>query len=133
MIDLIDRKYLSKGSSLRTVDFCRIAQYFALDVITELGFGKALGYLPNDTDVYEYIKTTEEALPFILVTNTLPGLLRFMRVTGILGAVSPKLTDKNGLGRFMRSVARHASLEERLIVRRFTFCIGIAKMMLLVG
>ena len=36
MINLIQRKYISTPDNLRVLDFCNLASYFALDVISDM-------------------------------------------------------------------------------------------------
>ncbi|KAL0777984.1 hypothetical protein CaCOL14_005637 [Colletotrichum acutatum] len=47
-------------------DFGRKAQFFTLDVISDLAFGEPFGFAASDSDMYEYIKTTEENLPVFM-------------------------------------------------------------------
>ena len=72
LIDLIHTKYTSTSSEFKPFDFGRKAQYFTLDVISDIAFGEAFGDIATDSDVHEYIKTTEETLPAIILTTILP-------------------------------------------------------------
>ncbi|KAK1543408.1 hypothetical protein CPAR01_04041 [Colletotrichum paranaense] len=47
-------------------DFGRKAHFFTLDVISDLAFGEPFGFVASDSDMYEYIKTTEENLPVFM-------------------------------------------------------------------
>ncbi len=71
VVSLID-KYATTGSDYKLFDFGRKPQYFTLDVITNLAYGKAFGHLAADSDVYEYIKTVEETLPAAMMVTALP-------------------------------------------------------------
>ncbi|RBR15426.1 hypothetical protein FVER53590_09331 [Fusarium verticillioides] len=42
----------------KPVDFGRRAQFFTLDVISDLAFGEPFGFLETDSDVYKYIQIT---------------------------------------------------------------------------
>jgi cytochrome P450 len=85
----------------KPVDFARIAQYFALDVISDIAFGQPFGFLESDSDVYDYIKTQEALLPIFEWFSTLPSLERLTRVGWVSKLIMPKPTDKKGLGRLM--------------------------------
>jgi cytochrome P450 len=85
----------------RPVDFARIAQYFALDVICDIAFGQPFGFLETDSDIHDYIKTQEALLPIFELFSTLPSLERLTRIRWISRLVMPKPTDKKGLGRLM--------------------------------
>ncbi|KAK0736747.1 cytochrome P450 [Apiosordaria backusii] len=78
LIDLIRRKYVSRGDELRSIDFAQLSRYFTMDVISGLVFGKAWGH-----------RTRVE----ILISKY-----------GLLGLVGPKPTDKSGLGVIMKYV-----------------------------
>jgi hypothetical protein len=50
--NLIRRKYLSgPGGKSRPMEFSYVAQYFTLDVLTKVAFGKEFGHLEADADV----------------------------------------------------------------------------------
>ena len=75
LVSLLERKYLSTDTDFRPVDLARKVQYFTLDVISALAFGKELGYLAADEDLHGYIKTTESTLPIMLAMALVPWLL----------------------------------------------------------
>lgn len=83
------------------MDFARIAQYFALDVISDIAFGQPFGFLESDSDVHDYIKTQEALLPIFEWLSTFPSLERLTRIGWVSKLVMPKPTDKKGLGRLM--------------------------------
>ncbi|KDN67099.1 putative cytochrome P450 [Colletotrichum sublineola] len=65
LVDLLDR-YVSED---KPFDFGAKAQYFTLDVISDLAFGEPFGDLTTDSDVHEYIRTMEENMPTIILTK----------------------------------------------------------------
>lgn len=75
LVSLLETKYLSTDTDFRPVDLARKVQYFTLDVISALAFGKELGYLAGDDDLHGYIKTTESTLPIMLATALVPWFL----------------------------------------------------------
>jgi hypothetical protein len=46
-VSLLERKYLSTATEFRPVEFAHKCQYFALDVIGDISFGGAFGFLEN--------------------------------------------------------------------------------------
>lgn len=98
--DLIERKYVSTRTAYRPFDLARKAQYFALDVTTELSFGAPFGDLPSDSDVYGYIATTEQTLRYIILTTELPWLVRLLQ-SPLVKRFLPSDRDLLGIGRAM--------------------------------
>lgn len=100
-ISLIHRRYLSKGATLRPMDFGQKAQYFTLDVITKIAYGKEFGFVANDEDVHEYIKTTEETVPFLAFLTMVPWANSFFNKSWVRELVGPSPKDKHGVGKLM--------------------------------
>lgn len=100
---LIESKYISSGSDFRPVDFALKAQFFTLDVLSEIAFGEAFGYLTEDEDLYDYIKTTEEALPILFIANTLPLTKKILH-SPMMKRFMPNDQDPMGFGRIRGSV-----------------------------
>lgn len=82
------------------MDFGRKAQFFTLDVISSIAFGKAFGYLAADADLYEYISTIETILPVILMTTIFPWINKMMRLD-FVDRFLPSHRDSVGFGRIM--------------------------------
>ncbi|OHE90227.1 cytochrome P450, partial [Colletotrichum orchidophilum] len=82
-------------------DFGLRAQYFTLDVISDLAFGKPFGDLASDSDVYDYIHTTEQSMPNIVVAAVLPSLLHVLSLP-LLRRLLPSENDATGFGRLIR-------------------------------
>jgi hypothetical protein len=100
-IELIETKYLSTNVEYRPMDFAQKAQYFTLDVISDLAFGQALGYLEQDADVHDYIKITESSVPGMLVMANFPTLVDLLH-SRFLRWLMPNETDNLGFGPFIR-------------------------------
>ncbi|KAI9869784.1 MAG: hypothetical protein M1830_005090, partial [Pleopsidium flavum] len=101
LVKLIERKYLSSGSVLHALDFAKLAQYFTLDVITDIAFGKAFGFLSRDEDLYGYIEMSEALIPAMNVTSVLPTLARILNSRWVKAMIAPSVKDKKGMGRLM--------------------------------
>jgi hypothetical protein len=61
LVELISSKYLSDEYHSVEVDLGQKIQFFALDVISTIGFGEPFGDIKADTDLHDYIKSAGEA------------------------------------------------------------------------
>ncbi len=100
LVSLISSKYMSTNKEYRPFDFALRAQFFTLDVISDLAFGHPFGYIDADDDVFDYIKTTASAIPVIIMLGNLPWLARAIQSRFLRGLL-PKATDKVGFGAFI--------------------------------
>lgn len=82
------------------MDLAQKGQFFTLDVISDLAFGKAFGFLDKDEDVFEYIKITEQYIPAMLIMANIPWLARLTH-TRMFRSLLPNEADKLGLGAFI--------------------------------
>ncbi|KAF2642225.1 cytochrome P450 [Massarina eburnea CBS 473.64] len=100
-VNLIRTKYISKGESLKPMDIALQAQYFTLDVITSLAYGRAFGYLARDEDIYDYIKLADQ---FISTAAPIVGVApvhTFLYRSGLIFKIAPSPADPTGFGRLM--------------------------------
>lgn len=100
LIRLIENKYLSTASEFRPMDLAQKGQYFTLDVISDLAFGRPFGYLEQDDDVFDYIKITSSFIPVMLILANVPSLAKLLQSPLMRGAM-PKESDKLGFGAFI--------------------------------
>lgn len=100
LIKLIDSKYVSTPTDYRPIDFGRKAQYFTLDVISSLAFGKAFGDLERDEDVHKYIEMLEEAGPSIILLTVLPSVRKMLQFP-LMKRLLPNSKDQVGFGKVM--------------------------------
>jgi hypothetical protein len=98
LVDLIEKKYVSTNFEFKPFDFGRKVQYFTVDTISSMAFGKAFGDLATDSDVHQYIKTIEESLRMICIVTAIPWLSRLFQ-TRIMKKFLPSETDKIGFGK----------------------------------
>ncbi|KAF4976804.1 hypothetical protein FZEAL_6585 [Fusarium zealandicum] len=105
LVDLL-HKYAREH---KPVDLGRRAQFFTLDVISDLAFGAPFGFLETDSDVYEYIQTTEETLPMVMVTTVIPWLVKVLS-SPIFKKLLPSEKDPLGFGRVM-GIAKEITAE----------------------
>jgi hypothetical protein len=93
----MDSKYLTQ----RGMEFSRLAQFFTLDVITEVAFGEAFGFLDRDEDINGYCSVAEQALPIFEWLGVFQSLNKMIRLPGIRNMVMPSAKDKTGVGMMM--------------------------------
>ncbi|TVY71193.1 Cytochrome P450 monooxygenase mpaDE, partial [Lachnellula suecica] len=99
--DLISAKYLCTSSVLRPLDLAQIVQYFTMDAITHLAFGKEFGFLAEDGDVYEYVATIKSMLPFMNVLSVFPRLHAILRSQLVKKLFLPSDKDSMGVGKII--------------------------------
>lgn len=100
LIHLIQTKYLSTADNYRPMDFGEKASYFTLDVISELAFGQAFGYIENDDDVFDYLKITKTYIPIMMIVANVPSLATMLQSRYLRGLL-PSESDKLGFGAFI--------------------------------
>ncbi|GAB1315638.1 hypothetical protein MFIFM68171_05848 [Madurella fahalii] len=110
LVSLLETKYLSTKTDFKPVDLARKVQYFTLDVISALAFGKELGYLAADKDLHSYIQTTESTLPIMLATALVPWFLYTIQSPRLKWLI-PNVRNMVGIGTVM-GVA-HDTVAER--------------------
>jgi cytochrome P450 len=102
LVDLIAKYAAPAASTLPStpVDMAQKIPFFTLDVISHVGLGTPFGNLRANTDVNNYLKSSEEGLK---IGNTAFALgLAGLRELPIIGpAISPSEKDVSGYGRMM--------------------------------
>ncbi|KAK5131531.1 hypothetical protein LTR08_000858 [Meristemomyces frigidus] len=107
MRGLLTREYASKG---KAVDMIRLSEFFTLDVLSEIAFGQAFGYLDANEDLYDYITTGDAFIPIFELTNNHTWLRKIIWSPWVAALLAPKETDKVGQGRII-SIAHQAVAE----------------------
>ncbi|OHF00645.1 cytochrome P450 [Colletotrichum orchidophilum] len=64
-VSLVESRYMSTSNEFRPMEFSHKSQYFALDVISELSFGEALGFLANNEYLFGYVATNNLVFPYL--------------------------------------------------------------------
>jgi hypothetical protein len=100
LIELIDSKYISTDAEYKPVDFGRKAQYFTLDVITTVAYGFPFGFLETDSDVYQYIETSEKVVPAAMVVTVFPWLNHIL-TSSFMERLLPSAADPVGFGKII--------------------------------
>jgi hypothetical protein len=78
-----------------------VAQFFTVDVLSKIAFGKAFGCLPSGTDMYEYIKTSHEFIPILELKLNHPWINAITSTAFFRMLVAPRIEDKTGMGKVM--------------------------------
>lgn len=105
LLDLV-RRYATEK---KPFDLGHKAQYFTLDVISDLAFGEPFGDLETDSDVHGYIGAMEESMPTIIVTTVMPWVIRLLQLP-IFKGMLPSDKDRVGVGRAM-AIAKKVTAE----------------------
>ena len=96
----------------KVVEFGMWAQALGYDIISELVFGKPIGFVAQERDVDSLLSAFTSAFPFFGIVVRLPWVVAHILDNPVLGPlVEPKPTDKTGLGRIncVRAPPRRAA------------------------
>ncbi|KPM39018.1 hypothetical protein AK830_g7543 [Neonectria ditissima] len=104
-VNLIRSKYISTPERVVPMDLAQKVQYFTLDVISGVGFGKTFGMVRSDSDVDEYLKSAEEGLA---IGNTALAMgFSWISQAPVIGRfIAPSPKDNNGFGKMMATCFR---------------------------
>ena len=94
----------------KPVDFARIAQFFTLDVLSQLAFGDKFGYMEADKDLYDYNKTAAQFMPILEWVLILPSFNWLLSSAPMQALAAPKGTDSIGQGKII-GIAQNAVAE----------------------
>ncbi len=95
LVNLVDRKYIyTTGESGRQMDFARKAQSFTVDIISGLAFDQLFENLTFDEDKYEYMKSTEEAMPVTILITELIKVRSFLEKSSLIKMLVLSARDK---------------------------------------
>ncbi|CCC10154.1 hypothetical protein SMACR_12595 [Sordaria macrospora] len=111
-IKLIEDKYLSTAAEFRPMDLASRAQYFTVDVISALAFGKTFGCLEKDADLKLYVESIEGSIPRAPFFSMFPEVTKWLYRRPLRWVFFPE--DKPvGLGPII-------GVAKRIIEERFT-------------
>lgn len=105
-IDSLEKRALSPLGKTRSFDIARRIQFFTIDTITHVCFGRPMGFVESDTDKHDFIATIESQLPIVQHFSVFLALNTVLRwaagIAGLRKAVVPSSADKSGIGVVMR-------------------------------
>jgi hypothetical protein len=93
-------KYLSTETDFKLIDFAQKAQFFILDIISDIASEGNLVILQKDKDMFSYIKTTEDTIPVMILIGALPWLAQILH-SRLFKSLLPTDKDVYGLGKVM--------------------------------
>ncbi|KAK1757122.1 pisatin demethylase [Echria macrotheca] len=97
LANLIATKYMPANKAF---DFGRKAQYFTLDALSDIAFGRIFGFLASDSDMYAYLETMEQQLTAIAVSIVYPWIVSVV-ASPLFARLLPSHHDALGFGRIM--------------------------------
>lgn len=74
-----------------------------MDVISDIAFGEPLGFLTNDSDMYDYCKTFDTQMPMAMLVTVYPWISQVLQWPIIKNAL-PSDKDVLGFGKIMALV-----------------------------
>jgi cytochrome P450 len=110
-VDLLRHKYAA-ADKLAPADMASLAQYFTVDVLSKVAYGKEFGNLREDRDVYDYVESTMQLLTLLVLCAELPIFRRIFMNKTVLGMIGPSMKDETGMGKIL-------SVAEDIVDKRF--------------
>jgi hypothetical protein len=98
---LIETHYLSTNGAYLVMDFAQVAQYFALDALTDVTFSKPLGYLRTNADLHDYIKTVRAYILVLEMQTNIPFVNTILNNPMPRKLMAPTTTDRLGFGKMV--------------------------------
>jgi hypothetical protein len=72
LVALIRSKYISTKEKIRPLEFVKLSQYFTVDTMTQICFGKLFGCLDSDSDQHETLSMVEKIVVWGEITANVP-------------------------------------------------------------
>ncbi|KAF3052379.1 hypothetical protein E8E11_011205 [Didymella keratinophila] len=104
---------LRNTMSAGVVDLAQKLRYFTLNVISNLAFGKPLGYLQHDPDPYNYVEAMDASMPVLAFLGNIPWLAILFH-SPFLRRFLPSEKDKGGFGAVIGSLLEQVLLQLNL-------------------
>jgi len=101
LVKLIERSYISTPTEYRPIEFAHKMQYFAIDVISGIGYSAPVGFIANDKDMYRYVEINDGFFPIFALLGNMPWLGLMMQ-RWPFNAALPKDSDAQGFGRLIK-------------------------------
>lgn len=104
-IRVIDQNWASLPGETKSFDIGRSIQFLTTDIISHLCFGKPLGFVKNQKDMHDFLKTLESRLPiveqFSVITEFNTLLVKLSNVGWIKRRMIPSAADCSGVGKIL--------------------------------
>ncbi len=83
------------------MDWAHVAQYFTMDVLTDVAFSQPFGYLKSNKDLHDYIKTVRAYMPVLEMQTNIPLVNTILGNRIFRKALAPTAKDRLGMGKMM--------------------------------
>jgi hypothetical protein len=100
-VNLIEREYLTTEERCPVMDWAVMAQYFTMDVLTDVAFSRPFGYLKDNADLFGYIKTVQQYMPVLEMQANIPLVNTVMNNKLLKTLLAPTASDTFGMGKMM--------------------------------
>nr|POE74395.1 cytochrome p450 monooxygenase [Quercus suber] len=89
-------RYVEKYATVahKRMDMVHMAHYFTLDVLSQIAFGDAFGFLEADADLYDYTKTGAQFYPILELVINHQAIYSIISLPWVLGFLAPKDSDQ---------------------------------------
>lgn len=84
------------------IDFSTVVNYFTVDVITRIAFGREFGCLESNSDVHGLLAAMSAAMKAYTIPISIPWLRDLTTGSTFMKYFGPKMTDQSGIGTMMR-------------------------------
>lgn len=101
LVRLIESRYLSIDGSYKVMDWAQVAQYFTMDVLSDVAFSKPFGYLKYNEDLHDYIKTVRAYIPVLELQTNIPLVNTILSSNIVRKLMAPTAKDRIGMGKIM--------------------------------
>lgn len=100
--DLLRSTYLSTENETRPMDWGNVAEYFTLDTLSKVSYGKSFGCIQANRDVHDFVESSKAGMKFMSLCAEVPILRAILTSKFVLALIGPKTTDTKGIGPLMR-------------------------------
>ena len=83
------------------MDWAHVAQYFTMDVLTDIAFSRPLGYLKQSADLHGCIKTVRAYMPVLELQTNIPVINTILGNPVLRKLMAPTAKDRFGMGKMM--------------------------------
>ena len=83
------------------MDWAHVAQFFTMDVLTDIAFSRPLGYLKENADLHGYIKTVRAYMPVLELQTNIPIINTILGNPLLRKLMTPTAKDRFGMGKMM--------------------------------
>lgn len=86
------------------IDFYKVTEYFTMDIITRISFGREMGCMATNSDVHGLLAAITLAMKTYTIPLSIPWLRDITTSDIFMKFFGPKMTDTSGMGVMMRWV-----------------------------